>query len=101
MGSAGRLRRLTNANVEEAVAGVDGQTFTLKHKTGEKKIVVTPQTAVVTYNPGDRSELKPGTKIFIAAAKKQPDGTLQAARINYGKVRADAADVIALRAPSR
>jgi hypothetical protein len=29
--------------------------------------------------------LKPGTKIFIGAAKKQPDGTLQAARINYGK----------------
>ena len=76
---------MTNANVEETVAGVDGQTLTLKYKTGEKKIVVTPQTAIVTYHPGDKSDLKPGTKIFIAAAKKQPDGTLQAARINYGK----------------
>jgi hypothetical protein len=76
---------MTNANVEESVTGVDGQTLTLKYKTGEKKIVVTPQTAIVTYNPGDRNDLKPGTKIFIAAAKKQADGTLQAARINYGK----------------
>jgi hypothetical protein len=76
---------MTNANVEESVAGVDGQTLTLKYKTGEKKIMVTPQTAVVTYNPGDRSELKPGTKIFIGAAKKQPDGSLLAPRINYGK----------------
>jgi len=76
---------MTNANVEESVTGVDGQTLTLKYKTGEKKIVVTPQTAIVTYNPGYRNELKPGTKIFIAAAKKQADGTLQAARINYGK----------------
>ncbi len=76
---------MTNANVEEAVTGVDGQTLTLKYKTGEKKIVVTPQTAIVTYNPGDKADLKPGTKIFIAVAKKQPDGTLQAARINYGK----------------
>jgi hypothetical protein len=31
------------------------------------------------------SELKPGVKIFIAAAKKQPDGTLQAPRVNFGK----------------
>ena len=76
---------MTNANVEETVAGVDGQTLTLKYKTGEKKIVVTPQTAIVTYNPGDKNDLKPGTKIFIGAAKKQADGTLQAARINYGK----------------
>jgi hypothetical protein len=76
---------MTNANVEESVAGVDGQTLTLKYKTGEKKIIVTPQTVIVTYNPGDKADLKPGTKIFVAAAKKQPDGTLQAARINYGK----------------
>jgi hypothetical protein len=76
---------MTNANVEESVASVDGQALTLKYKTGEKKIIVTPQTAIVTYNPGDKADLKPGTKIFIGAAKKQPDGTLQAARINYGK----------------
>jgi hypothetical protein len=76
---------MTNANVEESVAGVDGQTLTLKYKNGEKKIVVTPETAIVTYNPGDKADLKPGTKIFIGAAKKQPDGSLQAARINYGK----------------
>jgi len=76
---------MTNANVEETVAGVEGQVLTLKYKTGEKKIVVTPQTAIVTYNLGDNKDLKPGTKIFIAAAKKRADGTLQAARINYGK----------------
>ena len=76
---------MTNANVEESVAGVDGQTLTLKYKNGEKKIVVTPQTVIVTYSPGDKADLKAGTKIFIAVAKKQPDGTLQAARINYGK----------------
>ena len=76
---------MTNANVEESVTGVDGQTLTLKYKNGEKKILVTPQTAIVTYNPGDKADLKPGIKIFIGAAKKQPDGTLQAVRINYGK----------------
>jgi hypothetical protein len=76
---------MTNANVEQAVAGVDGQTLTLKYKDGEKKILVTPDTAIVTYEKGDKSEITPGTKIFIAAAKKQEDGTLLAPRINYGK----------------
>jgi hypothetical protein len=76
---------MTNANVEQTMAGVDGQLLTLKYKDGEKKILVTPDTIIVTYVPGDKSEITPGTKIFIAAAKKQEDGTFQAPRINYGK----------------
>jgi hypothetical protein len=76
---------MTNANVEQSVTGVDGQTLTLKYKNGEKKILVTQDTVIVTYNPGDKADLVPGTKIFVGAAKKQPDGSLQAARINYGK----------------
>lgn len=76
---------MTNANVEQSDTSVDGQTLTLKYKTGEKKVIVTPETVVVTYNPSDKSELKPGAKIFIGAAKKQADGTLLAPRINYGK----------------
>jgi hypothetical protein len=77
--------KMTNANVEQTVAGVDGQTLSVKYKDGEKKLLVTPDTAVVTYATGDKSDLKPGIKIFIAAAKKQPDGTLQTPRITYGK----------------
>jgi len=76
---------MTNANVEASVAGVEGQVLTLKYKNGEKKILVTQETIIVSYNPGDEADLVPGTKIFIGAAKKQADGTLQAARINYGR----------------
>jgi hypothetical protein len=76
---------MTNANVEQTVAGVDGQTLTVKYKGGEKKIIVPPDTPIVTYVPGDKSELKPGVKIFIAGAEKKPDGTLQAPRVNFGK----------------
>jgi Domain of unknown function (DUF5666) len=76
---------MTNANVEQTVTGVDGQTLTLKYKDGEKKVVVPSSTPIVTFAPGDRSNLKPGAKIFIAAAKKQPDGSLEALRIAYGK----------------
>jgi len=76
---------MTNANVEQVVTGVDGHTLSVKYKDGEKKLVVPPDTPIVTYVPGDKSELKPGAKIFIAAAAKQADGSLQAPRVNYGK----------------
>jgi hypothetical protein len=77
--------KMTNANVEQTVAGVDGQVLSVKYKDGEKKLLVTPETIVVTYVPGNKDDLKPGTKIFVAAAKKQPDGTLQTPRITYGR----------------
>ena len=77
--------KMTNANVEQTVGGVDGPVLTVKYKDGEKKIMVTPETAVVTYVIGDKADLKVGTKVFVGAAKKQPDGTLQAPRITYGK----------------
>jgi hypothetical protein len=59
--------------------------LTVKYKDGENKIIVPPGTPIVTFVPGDKADLKTGIKIFIGAAKKLPDGTLQAARVNYGK----------------
>jgi hypothetical protein len=77
--------KMTNGNVEQTVAGVDGPVLSVKYKDGEKKLVVSPDTVVVTYVMGSQDDLKPGTKIFVGAAKKQPDGTLQTPRITYGK----------------
>jgi hypothetical protein len=76
--------KMTNGNVDQSVAGVDGPVLSVKYKDGEKKLLVTPETVVVTYVPGNKDEIKPGTKVFIAA-KKQPDGTFQAPRITYGR----------------
>ena len=77
--------KMTNANVEQTVAGVDGPVLSVKYKDGEKKLMVTPETVVVTYIIGDKSDLKPGTKIFVAAGKKQADGSVQTPRVTYGK----------------
>src|SRR4051812_26720253 len=76
---------MTNGNVEQSAASSNGQMLTLKYKDGEKKIVVPSDTPIVIYVPGETSELKPGASIFIAAAVKQPDGTLQAPRVNVGR----------------
>src|SRR3982074_1512808 len=77
--------KMTNANVEHMVTASNGQILSVKYKDGEKKLLVTPETVVVTYVPGSKDDLKPGTKIFVSAAKKQPDGTLQTPRITYGR----------------
>src|SRR3984893_15184692 len=76
---------MTNANIEQVVTGVDGQTLTVKYKDGDKKIIVPPDVPIVTFAPGDKADLKPGTKIFIGASKKLPDGTVRACGVNYGK----------------
>lgn len=76
---------MTNGSVEQTAASSDGQMLTLKYKDGEKKIVVPAGVPIVVYVPGEVSELKTGARIFISAANKQPDGTLQATRVNVGR----------------
>jgi hypothetical protein len=47
---------MTNATVAQTVAGNDGHTLTIKYKDGEKTVVVSPDTPVVTYVPADKSD---------------------------------------------
>jgi hypothetical protein len=76
---------MTNATVAETVKGIDGQNILVKYKDGEKKVVVPPDTPIVSFVAGDKSELKPGAKIIIFSATKKEDGTLEAARVNVGR----------------
>jgi hypothetical protein len=76
---------MTNGAVGQTVSGVDGPVITVKYKDGEKKIIVGPTVPIVRYEVGDKSELKPGAAVNIAAATKKPDGSLTAARINVGR----------------
>jgi hypothetical protein len=76
---------MTNATVAETVKGTDGQNILVKYKDGEKKVVVPPDTPIVTFVAGDKSELKPGAKIIIFGAVKKDDGTLEANRVNVGR----------------
>jgi hypothetical protein len=76
---------MTNATVAETVKGTDGQNILVKYKDGEKKVVVPPDTPIVTFVAGDKSEIKPGAKIIIFGAQKKEDGTLEANRVNVGR----------------
>jgi len=76
---------MTNATVAETVKGTDGQNILVKYKDGEKKVVVPPETPIVTFVAGDTFEVKPGAKIIIFGAAKKEDGTLEANRVNVGR----------------
>ena len=75
---------MTNATVAESVVGNDGQTLLVKYKDGEKKVLVTPETPVVTYVPADKSDLKAGAKV-IAVMKQLPDGSFETNRVSVGR----------------
>jgi hypothetical protein len=75
---------MTNAAVDNVVSGVDGQVITVKYKDGEKKVLVSPETQIVAFAEGDKSELKPGTPVNFFA-QKQADGTLTAQSISIGR----------------
>jgi len=76
---------MTNATVAETVKGTDGQNILVKYRGGEKKVVVPPETPIVTFVASDRSEVKAGTRIIIFGATKKDDGTLEANRVNVGR----------------
>src|SRR5215467_14662268 len=76
---------MTNATVAQTVKGTDGQNILVKYKDGEKKVVVPPDTPIVTFVASDKSEVKPGAKLIIFGATKKEDGSLEAGRINVGR----------------
>jgi hypothetical protein len=76
---------MTNAFVESSVTEKNGQALMVKYKDGEKKIIVTPATAITAVAPGNKDELKPGVQIIIMASDKQPDGSVLAKTLYVGR----------------
>jgi hypothetical protein len=75
---------MTNATVENAVTGVDGQVLNVKYKGGEKKIVIKSDAAILTYVATDRNELKPGANVTVSGTSK-PDNAIEANRVTISR----------------
>lgn len=75
---------MTNGALTKTVTGNDGHVLTMTYKGGEKQVVLTPQTVVVTFVPAERGDIKVGAKI-IAATSRAADGALEATRISVGR----------------
>lgn len=59
---------MTNATVAQEVDANDGKSLSVKYKDGEKKVVVSPDTLIVNFVDGAKSELTAGAKITTAQA---------------------------------
>jgi hypothetical protein len=75
---------MTNATVAKEVKSVDGETLNVTYQGGQQKVTVPPTAEIVTYKKATAADLKAGEKIFIPAAKKLPDSTLEAPNIAFG-----------------
>jgi hypothetical protein len=75
---------MTNATVATLAEDSDGRTLSLKYKDGTQTIRVKPGTPIVTFAPGDRSDARPGAKVFVGASRNA-DGSLTAGRMLVGK----------------
>jgi len=75
--------KMTNANVAEIKAMGKDHVMTVQYKGGEKKVLVTDTSVVVSYAPADKTMLKPGAPVFVIS-KREADGSFSSARVNVG-----------------
>lgn len=71
---------MTNANVDAIVEANAGRTLTLSYKGGSVKVAVPDNVPIVTFGPAERSDLKMGARVFVAAGKAA-DGSFTANRV--------------------
>lgn len=74
---------MTNANVDLVIDGVKGRVMTLGYKGGSQKVVIPPNTPIVTIVTAGKANLVPGAHIF-AVAKKGDGGVYMPMRIAVG-----------------
>ena len=75
---------MTNGAVEGRVDGVSGATLTVTYNGGKQVIAVDPNTPIVSFAPGARTDLKVGAAV-VARGPREADGTIDAVRILVGK----------------
>jgi len=75
---------MTNGAVSEAVQSVDGTTVNVVYHGQSKKIVIAPNTPIVTFAPAVNADVKPGAAVFVPADRAD-DGKLSTTRVVVGK----------------
>ena len=75
---------MTNGAVSEAVQSVDGTTVNVVYHGQSKKIVIAPNTPIVTFAPAVNADVKPGAVVFVPADRAE-DGKLSTTRVVVGK----------------
>ncbi len=79
----GKINTMTNGTIGKLV-NANGRTLTVNYNNQQKTVIVPEETPIVTIDPGDRSLLKPGTRIVLFSVTDE-SGERVATRISAGK----------------
>lgn len=74
---------MTNGTIDAEVSQANGRMLTVSYKGGQATVEVPPSAAVVTFEAGNRAEIKPGAKVFIIGP--ETDGVVTSSRVSVGK----------------
>ncbi|HEY2660338.1 MAG TPA: hypothetical protein VGI79_11480 [Caulobacteraceae bacterium] len=75
---------MTNGTVGKVVASKHGRELDVSYSTGTRHIVVPPKVPIVQINPGERSLIQTGVKVFLIAAPT-PSGGLATNALAVGE----------------
>jgi hypothetical protein len=73
---------MTNGTVSSAAGSGGAKQIVVTYKGGKQVVLVPPTAPIVTYQLGERAELKPGAAVFINAVSH--DGTVTANAVAVG-----------------
>jgi hypothetical protein len=65
---------MTNGAVSSAARSGGAKQIVVTDKGGKQVVLVPPTASIVTYQLGERAELKPGAAVFINAASRGHNG---------------------------
>jgi hypothetical protein len=74
---------MTNGTVG-SLTSTNGRMITITYKGGEKHVLVPDNVPVVTYEPADMSDLKPGANVLVNGIR-HADGSVVASSVSIGK----------------
>ncbi|WP_341990785.1 hypothetical protein [Azorhizobium sp. AG788] len=75
---------MTNGALSQKLVAKDGQLLTIAFKGGEKQVLVTSDTSLVSFEPGTRAELTPGAQVLLRTTLGA-DGGAEASRVLVGR----------------
>lgn len=75
---------MTNGAIADRIKAVEGEVVVVKYRDGEKRLLATSSTSVVSFEPGTRGELWAGANVVINI-EERTDGAKYASRVLVGR----------------
>ena len=78
---------MTNGTVASAGQSGGAKQITVTYKGGKQTIIVPPTAPIVTFEPGNKSDVTPGASVFIAGVRQDDKVTANAVNVGIDGVK--------------